>query len=514
MKVVAQCEHCEKAYRLPDKYCGKTIRCKGCGEAFEVPSLEDSLEESGMEEDFDPDEDEASPEPDPPKRKKASAKDSATRRKKASSKDSATRRRKRKKGKTDDDEDDSEEGRSRKDRSASAERKRKTSDSTARRRKTRSRKAVDKDEKAGKSDGSAEKKRGPKDSAIRRKKGPKDSATRKRKKDKKDDSAEAPGKKRTGAFKGKKSRSGGSGIRKTSALRRRGRGGGDGEDDGADKKRKMLMIGGGVGALVIVIIVAVLMSGPGGPDPATKKWYEEATRHLETAEGYRKIGSMSQASQTYESILAEIDKQSAKYPVDNPSFPKFKALVESARGHAPQAKELAELMVKINGGEGQEEVLGKVNDPDPAVRLAAIAMLRAKADEEPDFRKALSMLTRDSDPKVSEQAKQVLIQAGGRFAVPFLIEMLGSPNPTAQTRALEKIVAIEHEDAIPAIHKCLEILDPSKNAEDKGLALQLVNRLGEFASKDSVEPLEAFKSKTSGDLKGAVEAVIETCKGG
>ena len=43
------CSHCGAKYRLPAEYGGRHARCKKCGEKFEVPKGDKSLEDSVLD---------------------------------------------------------------------------------------------------------------------------------------------------------------------------------------------------------------------------------------------------------------------------------------------------------------------------------------------------------------------------------------------------------------------------------------------------------------------------------
>lgn len=43
------CNHCGTSYRLPTEFQGRRARCKKCGEKFEVPKLQRSLEDSVLD---------------------------------------------------------------------------------------------------------------------------------------------------------------------------------------------------------------------------------------------------------------------------------------------------------------------------------------------------------------------------------------------------------------------------------------------------------------------------------
>jgi hypothetical protein len=43
------CSHCNAKYRLPAEFAGRTARCKKCGEKFDVPKGEKSLEDSVLD---------------------------------------------------------------------------------------------------------------------------------------------------------------------------------------------------------------------------------------------------------------------------------------------------------------------------------------------------------------------------------------------------------------------------------------------------------------------------------
>lgn len=53
------CSHCGAKYRLPVEAQGRTARCKRCGDKFEVPRQESSLEDTILSWLTPPDEDEA-----------------------------------------------------------------------------------------------------------------------------------------------------------------------------------------------------------------------------------------------------------------------------------------------------------------------------------------------------------------------------------------------------------------------------------------------------------------------
>lgn len=510
MKVIAECDSCGKLYKLPEKYCGKHIRCKACGEAFTVPMLEESLEESGFEEDFDPgpesevSEEEVKKKP----RKKKGPRDSAVRRGSKKSKDKGS-----KKAKDDDKEDDSKSKKKSKGPRDSAVRKKRDAKASGvrasgvRRKGTRSfKKKDDKDEPESgeKSRKKDSKKPSPKDSAVRKRRKTGQTAAAKEEKDSKG----RKNRRTTTGTIGRKKKATGT-FRK--ASKNRGRRGGDEDgDEGASKKNKTMLAAAGGGALLLVIIVVVMMMGPSGPSPEAKRWYKEVTQTLDAGLAAQKSGNINVALEQYGGALQAIKRDSAKYPTDTPHFPKFKDKVATAEEAVPKLEELFKLLERVRKGEGHQDVLARVNDTDPGVRMAVIKIMDQDHDY-PDFQKALSMLTRDKDPQVAQSAKIKLMAIGGKFAIPFLAEMLQGAQAD---RALDMIVQLEMEEAVDVHHKALEILDPKKNPDDVKYARRIVTILGNIGAKKSAAALEAFKSKCQGDLLEEVDGAIETCKEG
>lgn len=465
MKVVAECD-CGKLYRLPEKYCGKFIRCKACGDAFEVPELEESLEESGMEEDFPDPESEVvhSPKKKSKKKTRESTKkeSSATKSRKGGSRASGVRKGRR----GDDSGDDKKRNRE------SSSKKRGPRDSGSRRGASDERKSkgLKRDSKAMKS------RRGDKDSKGRGRKGARG------------DREERGGR-----------RGGG----------RRGR-----RDEGEGKNNNMLYAGIGGGVLLVIIVLFVVLGKEPPPDPQVTATYKEVEKLLDKGlKAYQKA-NMTQSLEYIDTVKKEWDKKDkTKYPIENDNFENFGPKYKEAMALLPKLLKYDALLVQLKDGKGIEDTVKFSKEKDPLLRLASVTLIEQKLKDNKDLQKALAVLAKDSNADVKEKALDLICKLKEPVALPFLIDRIKSNHKDAKTYIL-LITKMVDKEALKAYYVCLEKLDPNADKDQLSDVSNIIKNINKVGDEEAYKVLMDYRDKWPKDLQIMIDKIGQKYKKG
>ncbi|MDF1661762.1 MAG: HEAT repeat domain-containing protein [Planctomycetota bacterium] len=471
MKVVAECD-CGKLYRLPEKYSGKLIRCKACGDAFEVPELEDSLEESGMEEDFPDPESEVIHAPKKKSKKKSRestrGESSSTRPKKddSKSKKASTRASGVRKGRRGDESGDD---------------KKRTRESST-------------------------KKRGPRDSGSRR------GATDEKKSKglKRDSKAMKSSRGRSGEREGKgrgrkgsgKSSRGDRGDREERGGRRGGRRGRD-----EPKNNNMMYAGIGGGVLVVALLLFVTLGKTPPPDPAVAADYKAVEKLLDKGLKAYKKANMTQSLEFIDTVKKEWDKKDAtKYPVDNEAFENFGPKYKEAMALLPKLLKYDSLLVQLKEGKGIADTVKFTKESDPLLRLASVTLIEQKLKDNKDLQGALAKLAGDSDAKVKEKALDLICKLKEPVALPFLIDRIKSNHKESKTYIL-LISKMVDKAALKAYYVCLTKLDPSKDKDQLSDVSNIIKNINKVGDEDSYKVLLDYRDKWPKDLQTMIDKI-------
>lgn len=474
MKVVAECD-CGKLYRLPEKYCGKLIRCKACGDAFDVPELEDSLEESGMEEDF----------PDPESEVIHAPKKKSKKKNRESSRGDSSSSRTRK------DDARSKKGGSR----ASGVRKGRRGDESG-------------DDKKRTRESST-KKRGPRDSGSRRgasdekkSKGLKRDSKAMRSSRGRGGDRDAKGRGRKGAGKSSRGDRGDRGDREERGGRRGGRRGRD-----EPKNNNMMYAGIGGGVLVVALLLFVTLGKTPPPDPQVAAAYKDVEKILDKGLKSYKKANMTQALEYIDAVKKNWEaKDKTKYPVDNEAFENFGPKYKEAMGLLPKLLKYDSLLVQLKEGKGIADTVKFSKESDPLLRLAAVTLIEQKLKDNKDLQKALAKLAEDSDAAVKEKALDLICKLKEPVALPFLIKRIKSNHKESKTYIL-LISKMVDKAALKAYYVCLTKLDPNKDKDQLSDVSNIIKNINKVGDEDSYKVLLDYRDKWPKDLQTMIDKI-------
>ena len=123
-----------------------------------------------------------------------------------------------------------------------------------------------------------------------------------------------------------------------------------------------------------------------------------------------------------------------------------------------------------------KELIGQLNSPDAAARLAAIDQLGAQGANAVGAVGPLTSLLKDDDPAIRRQAVKALIaiHPGPKVMIPLFIQLMKDPDPGVQMRVLNAVTEAG-ETAVPSLIEAL------KNDEVASWSCVVLRQIGPVA---------------------------------
>jgi HEAT repeat protein len=150
-------------------------------------------------------------------------------------------------------------------------------------------------------------------------------------------------------------------------------------------------------------------------------------------------------------------------------------------------------------------------DKDPTVRLGVVWELRPIAPAIEEAQQCLATLSKDADPKVAEAARQALVQAGGRYAIPYLLETIEDTASTGSKLgdvALQRAIECDDPGIVPVLAKALQV----RSKASAGTIKQILERLGQFGDASCLPAVEPFTKSADAGVAQTAKAVIDEIK--